>query len=95
MMAGIGWATFVFFGLLNFVAIPVVWALYPETANKSLEELDVIFSTKSLLVWNAEAELRAEGIDPSNPLRSLDDKSDKMKDDIQQVYYNDDDEKKA
>ncbi|ORY98742.1 general substrate transporter [Syncephalastrum racemosum] len=96
MMAGIGWATFVFFGLLNFVAIPVVWALYPETANKSLEELDVIFSTKSLLVWNAEAELRAKGIDPDNPLGTLDEKTHKnVKDDIQQVDYNSDELKNA
>lgn len=57
MIAGIGWITFLIFGAFNFLAIPVVWALYPETCNKTLEELDVIFSTKSVLVWNAEKEL--------------------------------------
>ncbi|KAG2237253.1 hypothetical protein INT48_006657 [Thamnidium elegans] len=57
MIAGIGWITFLIFGAFNFLAIPVIWALYPETCNKTLEELDVIFSTKSLLVWNAEKEL--------------------------------------
>lgn len=64
----VGWCTFFLFGALNFAAIPVVWALYPETAGKSLEELDVIFSTKSLFVWSAEKELRAKGIDPDKPL---------------------------
>ncbi|KAI9312609.1 general substrate transporter [Dichotomocladium elegans] len=68
MLAGIGWRTFFLFGALNFLAIPIVWALYPETANKTLEELDVIFSTRSLLVWEAEKELRQRGIDPDNPL---------------------------
>lgn len=59
MIAGIGWITFLIFGAFNFLAIPIVWALYPETSNKTLEELDVVFSTKSLLVWNAEKELAA------------------------------------
>lgn len=71
MLAGIGWATFLLFGALNFIAIPFVYALYPETMNKTLEELDVIFSTKSLLVWNAEKELRSKGIDPNKPLAHL------------------------
>ncbi|KAI7889894.1 general substrate transporter [Mucor mucedo] len=57
MIASIGWITFLIFGAFNFLAIPIVWALYPETSNKTLEELDVVFSTKSLLVWNAEKEL--------------------------------------
>ncbi|KAI8884926.1 general substrate transporter [Backusella circina FSU 941] len=57
MIAGIGWITFLIFGAFNFLAIPVVYALYPETSNKTLEELDVVFSTRSLLVWNAEKEL--------------------------------------
>lgn len=59
MIAGIGWITFLIFGAFNFLAIPIVWALYPETSNKTLEELDVVFSTNSLLVWNAEKELAA------------------------------------
>ncbi|KAI7846924.1 general substrate transporter [Circinella umbellata] len=71
MLKGIGWATFILFGALNFLAIPVVWAMYPETMNKTLEELDVIFSTRSLLVWNAEKELRDKGIDPDDPLAHL------------------------
>jgi hypothetical protein len=45
------------FGAFNFLAIPVVYSLYPETSNKTLEELDIVFSTRSLLVWNAEKEL--------------------------------------
>ncbi|KAI7875883.1 general substrate transporter [Lichtheimia hyalospora FSU 10163] len=68
LLASIKWATFFLFGALNFAAIPIVWALYPETSNFTLEELDVIFSTKSLFVWSAEKELRFRGIDPKNPL---------------------------
>lgn len=77
LLASIGWATFLLFGAFNFIAIPFVWALYPETMNKTLEELDVIFSTKSLLVWSAEKELRAKGIDPAHPLKHQQDTTEK------------------
>lgn len=73
MLATIGWGTFLLFSGFNFVCIPIVWALYPETMNKTLEELDVIFSTKSLLVRSAERELLAAGIDPARPLAHLKD----------------------
>ncbi|CAO3632690.1 unnamed protein product [Mucor fragilis] len=59
LISSIGWITFLIFAAFNFLAIPIVWAFYPETSNKTLEELDVVFSTKSLLVWNAEKELAA------------------------------------
>ncbi|RCI02406.1 hypothetical protein CU098_012035 [Rhizopus stolonifer] len=59
MIAGIGWITFLIFGAFNFMAIPIVWALYPETSNKTLEELDVVFATRSMFVWKAEKELAA------------------------------------
>lgn len=67
----IGWATFILYAGFNVAVIPVVWALYPETMNKSLEELDVIFSTKAIFVKSAEKELRARGIDPDDPLAHL------------------------
>ncbi|KAI8149231.1 general substrate transporter [Fennellomyces sp. T-0311] len=71
LLAEIGWATFLLYAGFNFVAIPVIWALYPETANLTLEELDVIFSTKATLVKSAEKELRSRGIDPKDPLAHL------------------------
>ena len=57
MIATLGWATFLVFAAFNFLTIPIVWALYPETASKTLEELDVVFSTKSMFVFRAEKEL--------------------------------------
>ncbi|KAI7858574.1 general substrate transporter [Circinella umbellata] len=57
MITSLGWATFLVFAAFNFLTIPIVWALYPETASKTLEELDVVFSTKSMFVFRAEKEL--------------------------------------
>ncbi|KAL1583804.1 hypothetical protein WHR41_07149 [Cladosporium halotolerans] len=40
----IGYRTYIIFAVLNFVIVPVVYFLYPETGFRSLEEVDVIFS---------------------------------------------------
>lgn len=42
------------FGIVNFLSIPMVWALYPETANRTLEEMDLLFASKSPWVWDEE-----------------------------------------
>ncbi|PCH43224.1 general substrate transporter [Wolfiporia cocos MD-104 SS10] len=43
------------FGAINFLTIPLVWAFYPETANRTLEEMDHLFSSKSPFTWDEEA----------------------------------------
>lgn len=42
------------FGVVNFLSIPMVWALYPETANRTLEEIDLLFASKSPFAWDEE-----------------------------------------
>ncbi|KAF8983617.1 general substrate transporter [Cyathus striatus] len=42
------------FGAVNFLSIPIVWAFYPETANRTLEEMDLLFASRSPLVWDEE-----------------------------------------
>ena len=32
----------------------MVWAFYPETANRTLEEMDLLFASKSPFVWDEE-----------------------------------------
>lgn len=44
MVGGAGWGTYLFFAILNALFIPVIWFFYPETANRSLEEIDIIFA---------------------------------------------------
>ncbi|KZT00617.1 general substrate transporter [Laetiporus sulphureus 93-53] len=46
------------FGAINFVTIPIVWAFYPETANRTLEEMDHLFTSRSPFVWDEEAHFR-------------------------------------
>ncbi|KAJ5318198.1 hypothetical protein PENANT_c088G03551 [Penicillium antarcticum] len=39
-----GWGIYLFFALVNFVAIPFAWFFYAETAGRDLEEIDLIFA---------------------------------------------------
>ena len=63
MFSRIGENTLHIFGAINFLSIPMVWALYPETANRTLEEMDLLFASASPWVWDEEAhfgKLKAE-----------------------------------
>ena len=63
MFSRIGENTLHIFGAINFLSIPMVWALYPETANRTLEEMDYLFMSDSAFVWDEEAhfqKLKAE-----------------------------------
>ncbi|RJE23855.1 sugar transporter [Aspergillus sclerotialis] len=44
MIAHIHWGTYLFFAAWNAFFIPVIWFFYPETAGRSLEEIDLIFA---------------------------------------------------
>lgn len=38
------WGCYLFFALMNFAYIPIIYFFYPETARRSLEEIDIIFA---------------------------------------------------
>lgn len=44
MITNIGWGTYLFFAVINASFLPVIWFFYPETAHRSLEEIDIIFA---------------------------------------------------
>ncbi|THC99814.1 hypothetical protein EYZ11_000744 [Aspergillus tanneri] len=44
MVDHIGWGTYLFFAAWNAIFIPIIWLFYPETAGRSLEEIDLIFA---------------------------------------------------
>ncbi|KAI0673197.1 general substrate transporter [Trametes maxima] len=58
MFNRIGENTLHVFGAVNFLSIPLVWAFYPETANRTLEEMDYLFMSKSPFVWDEEENFR-------------------------------------
>lgn len=38
------WGCYLFFALINFIYLPIIFFFYPETAGRSLEEIDIIFA---------------------------------------------------
>ncbi|KAI1413047.1 general substrate transporter [Hypoxylon sp. FL1857] len=44
MIDKIGWGTYLFFAAVNACFLPIIWFFYPETAKRSLEEIDIIFA---------------------------------------------------
>jgi hypothetical protein len=64
MFSAIGENTLHVFGAVNFLSIPLVWAFYPETANRTLEEVDLLFASSSPFVKDNERvfnEMKASG----------------------------------
>lgn len=58
LFSKIGENTLHVFGAVNFLSIPLIWAFYPETANRTLEEMDYLFMSDSPFVWAEEANFR-------------------------------------
>ena len=44
MITNIGWGTYLFFAIVNACFLPLIYFTYPETAKRSLEEIDIIFA---------------------------------------------------
>jgi hypothetical protein len=38
------WGCYLFFAVINLLYIPVIYFFYPETAGRTLEEIDIIFA---------------------------------------------------
>ncbi|KAK5682851.1 hypothetical protein LTR17_027346 [Elasticomyces elasticus] len=54
IFAALGEKTLNIFGSVNVLAIIVVWALYPETNQRTLEEMSLVFASDSIWEWEAE-----------------------------------------
>jgi MFS family permease len=65
MFDSIGEKTLYIFAACNVISIPMVWALYPETNQRTLEEIDLLFAADSIWNWEAEknfARLKEQGV---------------------------------
>ncbi|KAH8653343.1 general substrate transporter [Xylariales sp. PMI_506] len=58
MFNAIGENTLHIFAACNILAIPIVWALYPESNQRTLEEMDFLFAAPTPWVWDAEKTFR-------------------------------------
>jgi len=54
MFAALGEKTLYIFAACNAITIPMVWALYPESNQRTLEEMNLLFASDSIWNWDAE-----------------------------------------
>ena len=54
MFSKINEKTLYIFAISNVITIPMVWALYPESNQRTLEEIDLLFAANTPWVWDAE-----------------------------------------
>lgn len=65
-----GWGCYLFFAVMNYLYIPVIFFFYPETAGRSLEEIDIIYAKSNdekTQAWRVAANL------PKLSLQEVDD----------------------
>lgn len=88
MFNAIGEKTLYVFAASNVITLPMVWALYPESNQRTLEDMDLLFAAKTPWTWDAEktfSRLKAENpgmveavsrndsvVDPEKKVLSLD-----------------------
>lgn len=46
--------TLYIFAISNVLTIPMVWALYPESNQRTLEDMDLLFAADTPWTWDAE-----------------------------------------
>ncbi|ODV64746.1 general substrate transporter [Hyphopichia burtonii NRRL Y-1933] len=59
-MSEADWGCYLFFAVMNYLFIPVIFFFYPETAGRSLEEIDIIYAkafTEKRQAWRVAATL--------------------------------------
>ena len=65
MFDALGEKTLYIFAACNVITIPMVWALYPESNQRTLEEMNLLFASDS--IWNWEAERNFAILKEQNP----------------------------
>ena len=65
MFESLGAYTLFIFAACNVITIPMVWALYPESNQRTLEEMNLLFAADS--PWNWEAEKNYAILKAENP----------------------------
>lgn len=54
MFSALGSKTLYIFGICNIITLPMVYCFYPETNQRTLEEINLVFSSDSIWTWDAE-----------------------------------------
>jgi hypothetical protein len=58
MFTSLGPYAFFIFAAFNLIAVAMVYCFYPEVACRTLEEIDLLFASKTPFVWDEEKKFR-------------------------------------
>ncbi|KAL2005216.1 hypothetical protein VTN00DRAFT_2426 [Thermoascus crustaceus] len=72
MFAGINEKTFYVFGAAMFAYIPIIYCFFPETAGRTLEQMDFLFASKSPFIWDEEREFAKRMAQFDSEIRKID-----------------------
>lgn len=82
----IGWKLYIVFCILNWATIVVVWFWYPETAGRSLEQIDFLFASQSSLRQVVKLSTRKD-LDEMGVIRETQAQAHRQKVDTKQVEH--------
>ncbi|GJN71848.1 ascus development protein 3 [Purpureocillium lilacinum] len=60
-LAHLGSGIYFFFMAVNFICVPVIWLLYPETKGRALEDMDSLFGKATDSQFHSSAYLQLDG----------------------------------
>lgn len=77
----LGWKFYIIWTVMNAVFLPIIWLFYPETANRSLEDLDAYYRDNPPLFLHSDRDstsvsrperfIRAQGRDIEQAAENL------------------------
>ncbi|KAF7777688.1 hypothetical protein Agabi119p4_3760 [Agaricus bisporus var. burnettii] len=50
-IANIGWKFYIIWAVFNFAFVPLIWIFYPETTNRHLEDIDILYRENRGMVF--------------------------------------------
>ncbi|KAH7092233.1 putative sugar transporter STL1 [Paraphoma chrysanthemicola] len=68
-LENIGWKIWIWMLLSNWIAMPFVWLMCPETTGKSLEEIDILFAKKDVRERILNERMYADELEKSGGVR--------------------------
>ncbi|KAN0116906.1 general substrate transporter [Hyaloscypha variabilis] len=72
MFQGLGPSTFYIHAVFNLFAILIVYCFYPETSCRTLEEIDLLFASNTLWVWDTEKRFQELKLEHSDLVHGVD-----------------------
>ncbi len=72
---------------LQQIAILIIYYFYPETSCRTLEEIDLLFASNTLWVWETEKRFRELKLEHQELVHGVDHRHRQVEEDLEEVKY--------